>query len=235
MPRDVRPRVLVVDDESAACEAVRAALGEDYVVHAAATAGRACAVLRTRPIAAIVLDLGLGGEDGLALVPRFRALLPVPIVVLSGRRSVGLVIRALRARVDDYLPKTPLDGPALRIALDRLVAPHGWLENRAIRARRYLEAHPASPGTTHNLATEVGVCEPHARRLFRQTYGKTPRQYLIEMRLKRAHDLLRAGPTSVEQIARTVGFASPVTFVKQFKRMYRMTPVQYRATLTARR
>jgi len=233
MPRNARPHILIVDDESVVCEAVRAALGEDYVVHAAATGGRACAVLRARPIAAIVLDPVLGGEDGLALVPRLRALNPVPIVV-SGRRSEALVVRALRARVDDYLPKKPLDGPALRAALDRLVAPHGWLDNPAIRARRYLEAHPTSPGVTRGLASEVGVSEPHVRRLFRQTYGKTPRQYLVEIRLKRAQDLLQTTSLGVDRIARAVGFASPGIFVKQFKRIYRMTPVQYRATLTRR-
>ena len=52
--RDPLPHVLVVDDDASIREALGAALGHAYTVHAAATGDEACAVLRRHPIAAII-------------------------------------------------------------------------------------------------------------------------------------------------------------------------------------
>lgn len=82
--RDPLPHVLVVDDDASIREALGAALGHTYAVHAAATGDEACAVLRRHPVAAIILDVVLGREQGLDLVARFRARSPAPILVLTG-------------------------------------------------------------------------------------------------------------------------------------------------------
>ena len=96
--RDPLPHVLVVDDDACIREALGAALGHAYAVHAAATGDEACAVLRRHPIAVIILDVVLGREQGLDLVERFRARSPAPILVLTGHGSEAVAARALRAK-----------------------------------------------------------------------------------------------------------------------------------------
>jgi DNA-binding response OmpR family regulator len=110
----------VVDDDPSIHEALTAALGHLYVVHAAATGAEACAILGSQPIAAIILDAILRDEHGLDLVEQFRALAPLPILLLTGHSSEDLAIRALRAKVDDYLKKPPAL-TELYAALGRLV------------------------------------------------------------------------------------------------------------------
>ena len=73
--RDPLPHVLVVDDDASIREALGAALGRAYAVHAAATGDEACAVLQRHPVAAIILDVVLGREQGLGLV-ELRCLRP---------------------------------------------------------------------------------------------------------------------------------------------------------------
>lgn len=116
-----RPHVLVVDDDRGIHEALTAALGPLYVVHTAASGAEACAILRAQPIAVIILDAILGEEHGLDLVEPFRALSPARILVLTGHSSEDLAIKALRAKVDDYLKKPP-SVTAVHAALARLVA-----------------------------------------------------------------------------------------------------------------
>lgn len=221
------PHILVVDDDPSIREGLATALKGTYVVHDAATGAEACALLRRHPIAAIVLDALLGAEHGLDLIERFRAISPAPIVMLTGYGSEALAIRALRAKVNDYLSK-PFKLPELRIALARLVLHDSALDPVA-RACRLLDEHPERQHTTESLAKEVGLSERHLHRRFTEAYGKTPRRYLTEVRLEGAADLLRTTPHGIEQIAVRVGYPNIAWFDKIFKRAYGITPSEFRA------
>ncbi|RPI11181.1 MAG: response regulator, partial [Zetaproteobacteria bacterium] len=98
-----RPHVLVVDDDASVREALSVALNSEYEVHTAATGAEACALLRRHPVAVVILDALLGKEHGLDLVGRFQCLSLAPIVLLTGHGSEALAIRALRAKVQEYL------------------------------------------------------------------------------------------------------------------------------------
>jgi len=99
-------RILVVDDDPALCELLSDYLGESGF--SVTTAGDGVAMRRALAHGmpdAIVLDLMLPGEDGLALARELRAHSEVPILMLSARgeeidRVVGLEVGA-----DDYLAK----------------------------------------------------------------------------------------------------------------------------------
>ena len=117
-----RPAILVVDEDPAVREALASGLTERYTVYPAASGTEACACLRAHSIAAIILDVYLGDEQGLDLLPHLRALSWARILVLTGQSTAALVSQALRAGVDDYLKK-PLGLAELRAAVDGLVAP----------------------------------------------------------------------------------------------------------------
>jgi two-component system, response regulator YesN len=222
-----RPHVLIVDDDPAIREALTAALVGAYVVHATATGEEACALLKRRKVAAIVLDAILGEEHGLDLVQRIRALSSAPILILTGHGSEDLAARALRARVSDYLKK-PVSLAQIREALARLTRQGAPPEDAMARARRTLTESLDRDHTTESLAKEVGLSERHLRRQFQETYGKTPRRYLTETRLQRAADLLRQTRLGIEQIAQAVGYSRVTTFDKIFRRALRTTPSEFR-------
>lgn len=98
--------ILVVDDDPALCELLSDYLGESGFTVATAGDGKAMRrVLAHGMPDAIVLDLMLPGEDGLALARELRTQSEVPILMLSARgeeidRVVGLEVGA-----DDYLAK----------------------------------------------------------------------------------------------------------------------------------
>ena len=97
---DPLPHVLVVDDDASIREALGAALGHAYAVHAAATGDDACAVLRRHPIAVIILDVVLGREQGLDLVERFRVRSPArsqaPACATFRRSTMAIAARRPR-------------------------------------------------------------------------------------------------------------------------------------------
>jgi two-component system phosphate regulon response regulator OmpR len=106
MNTSVNPRILVVDDDPALRELLTSYLAANgFVVDAVGDGLAMRAALSSAMPDAIVLDLMLPGEDGLALTRVLRAQSDVPILMLSARgeevdRVVGLEVGA-----DDYLAK----------------------------------------------------------------------------------------------------------------------------------
>lgn len=227
-PPHSRPAILVVDDEAAIREALALALADGYVVHTAGCGAEALAILRTHSVALIVLDVVLQDEHGFDLIEPFRRASPARIMILTGQGSEAVAAQALWAQADGYLPK-PVTLPTLRAAVDRLVAPTAPPLDVAMRARQRLETYPPKPLDLAALARELGVSEGYLRRLFRTTYGRTPRRYLLEYRLQQAATRLRTTADRIESIAADGGFPSSTRFGRAFAALFGRTPSEYRA------
>ena len=99
-------RVLVVDDEPQIRRALRTNLVvREYEVDLAATGEEALALAADRHPDVVILDLGLPGIDGIAVVEGLRGWTQVPIIVLSVRDAEADKIAALDAGADDYVTK----------------------------------------------------------------------------------------------------------------------------------
>lgn len=83
------------------------------------------------------------------------------------------------------------------------------------------------------LATSAGVDTHHFTRLFRQTVGETPMNYLRQIRVENAQHLLSQKETlPLSIIAERCGFCDSTQFGKDFKKLVGMTPARYRRLLT---
>jgi two-component system KDP operon response regulator KdpE len=101
-----RQRVLLVDDEVALQRTVATLLrGGGYEVVISATGHDALRQADDASPDLVVLDLGLPDLDGLEVCRRLRAMLPVPIIVLSARTTEAEKVAALDLGADDYVTK----------------------------------------------------------------------------------------------------------------------------------
>jgi two-component system, OmpR family, KDP operon response regulator KdpE len=102
----VGPRILVVDDDPQLLRAIRPTLSaRGYEPHTAESGEAALDQFgRLRPDV-VLLDLGLPGIDGLAVIRRIREHHETPIVVLSARGEERDKVAALDLGADDYLTK----------------------------------------------------------------------------------------------------------------------------------
>jgi two-component system KDP operon response regulator KdpE len=99
-------RVLVVDDEAPIRRTMRANLAaRGYDVDLAETGEQALQLAARHHPDVVLLDLGLPGMDGLAVIDGLRGWTQVPIVVLSARGSERDKVAALDAGADDYISK----------------------------------------------------------------------------------------------------------------------------------
>lgn len=100
-------RILIVDDEPPIRRFLRTALdAQGYQVIEAESGEGALAEMGRNRVDVLILDLGLPGMDGFAVIERLRAQgSAVPIVVLSSRTDEKGKVRALDIGADDYLTK----------------------------------------------------------------------------------------------------------------------------------
>jgi transcriptional regulator GlxA family with amidase domain len=83
--------------------------------------------------------------------------------------------------------------------------------------------------TLTEMAQAVGLSVEHLRKLFKYEIGMTPVQYQKKLRLLEARRLLETTFLNVQEIMVRVGLTDDSHFVRDFKKLYGLTPAQYRA------
>lgn len=81
------------------------------------------------------------------------------------------------------------------------------------------------------LATIIRVSPPHFGRLFKQSMGVSPYQYVLKCRIQQAQKLLTEGKLTLGQIAQTLGFYDQSHFSRAFRKAVGVTPRQYQKYL----
>jgi AraC family transcriptional regulator len=78
------------------------------------------------------------------------------------------------------------------------------------------------------LARESGYSRYHFLRMFRTATGRTPHQYVLDLRLQRAQDCLKKKEASIIDVAIACGFSSQSHMTTVFRRHLEMTPAEFR-------
>src|SRR5579862_8629465 len=98
--------ILVVDDQQEICDLVREYLTDEGFRVSVANDGTGLRDEMVRgQVDLVILDLMLGGEDGLQLARELRSRSEVGIIILTGRGETVDRIIGLEMGADDYLPK----------------------------------------------------------------------------------------------------------------------------------
>ncbi len=101
-------RILVAEDDPSLTEAVVFALRtlNNYFVDSVRGGDEVQKTLETEPYDLLILDVGLPGLDGFAVLQHIRASgLTLPVLIMSGRDSPDDKVKGLNMGADDYLAK----------------------------------------------------------------------------------------------------------------------------------
>ena len=93
----------------------------------------------------------------------------------------------------------------------------------------YISANISSPDlSVPQIAQAAGFSEVHFRKLFKNCYGVSPRQYVQNLRIETAKKLLESNNDSISKIATQCGFSTIFYFSKLFKDKTGYSPYEYR-------
>ncbi len=171
---DGAPSVLVVDDDPLIRRTLEVNLrARGYTAYLADTGEHALRLVARHRPDLLLLDLGLSGMDGLEVLRGLRGWTDVPVVVLSGRDTEPMKVRALDLGADDYVIKP--------FGMDELFA--------RVRAAMRRSAVPeyAAPVVTADFTVDLA-----AKQVLRggEPVRLTPRQWHIVEVLARNPDRL---------------------------------------------
>lgn len=92
----------------------------------------------------------------------------------------------------------------------------------------YINKHFAEIRNIEEIAERFFISKYYLCRIFRDNMQMTITEYINEVRIKYACELLDSGETTVSLIAEKCGFGSPSYFAKVFKKKMGKTPLEYR-------
>jgi two-component system response regulator RegA len=176
VPPPGRPLLIVDDDATFARVLGRALTSRGFEVITSDNADDARALARRHQPRYCVLDLKLGDENGLRLIPELQALVPdMRVLLLTGYASIATAVEAIKRGAHDYLAK-PVDADAVVRALldgdggpgdvdDTLDAPDAPLPLRRLEWEHIQRVLTECEGNISETARRLGM---HRRTLQRK-------------------------------------------------------------------
>ena len=163
--------------------------------------------------------------DDLFIIDRDR------LTCTGGTAPIDLMLTLVGARCGKTLVAQICDQFILERARDSKDRQHIPLAARLGRNHAALaevaalmEANIEEPLSLDELAHLAGLSQRHVQRMFREALGCTPSQHYLELRLRRARELLLQTGMSITSITVACGFQSPCHFSKAYRALFGQSP-----------
>ena len=92
----------------------------------------------------------------------------------------------------------------------------------------FIESNFQNNISVEDIAQNCGLNRSYFGKIFKDTFGKSPQEFLINYRMIKATELLRLTKLSVQEIGNAVGYPNPLHFSRAFKNVYGMSPRAWR-------
>jgi signal transduction histidine kinase/ligand-binding sensor domain-containing protein/DNA-binding response OmpR family regulator len=251
-----RPSILIVEDDDELRRFLRSILSDEYRLQEAAdgTQGwaKACETLPDIIISDIMMP-GMGGVELLRKIKNNLDTSHIPVVLLTAKTTIESQLEGLACGADDYITK-PFDVSYFRARIRNLLEQRARLQeglrNRLPDPRP--EFRPSTPEITphddlfmsklleqiemnlsngdfriEDLASTLGVSRSVFFKKVKSLTGLAPVEFVRDIRLQRAAQLLSTGQFSVKEIAFRIGLSDMGYFRKCFRQRFGVNPGAY--------
>lgn len=117
-----------------------------------------------------------------------------------------------------------------RLRENHKITRHGLTPGERDRLARFVHRNIGEPLVPADLAAEIDMSADYFSRRFRESFGCSPRSWLMSERIRSASRLLSGSQLRIFQIATQLGYADVPQFSRQFKAVTGMSPQTFRNT-----
>ena len=250
--RDIKPSILIVEDDEELREYLRSLFSPIYSVTTAGNGKEALDMMSTDIPDLVLSDLMMPGMDGNELCKRIKNNVytsHVPVVILTARVAEESVLESLRNKADDYIAK-PFNSKILIARCNNLINSRMDLQQEFAgfrstastlatnetdksfieKAERIINENLADTEYDVNrFAADIAMSRSKLFRKVKGLTGQTPGWFIRSIRLKAAKEMLSANEDySVSEVSYQTGFSSPNYFIKAFKAAFGVTPASFK-------
>ena len=114
-----------------------------------------------------------------------------------------------------------------------MLSPDTYIDHRVKMVIRFIEENGNRPLSLNEIALSINVSPWHLCRLFRAATGTSVTQYLLNVRMQKAKELLETTCLRVKEIMNQVGIRDESHFARSFKKLFGVSASQYRVLYRA--
>jgi len=249
-------RLLVIEDNQDIAAYIGSQFSDQYAISYASNGKEGLEKALELVPDLIITDLMMPGMDGLEVCRQIRdneIVNHIPIIVVTAKITEEERIEGIKAGADAYLAK-PFNSDELRTRVEKLLDRHRRLrrkfgENADMNTNKDKEEQLTEVERrfliktvdfinllldkrqleVNTLADKLCMSPRQLNRKIIALTGEPPASYMLRIKMQRARLLLEGKPEmKIEDIADRCGFEHPSGFYHAFKKMYDVTPVEYR-------
>ncbi len=252
--KDKRKRILIVEDNSDIRNYIKNTLGSDYTFEEAENGKIGWDLMNLHEFDLVISDIMMPVMDGIEMCNSMKTSVEtdhIPIILLTAKSDIENRIEGLSIGADSYITK-PFHPKHLKVRVTKLIELRELLKERYSRKIIFGEFNNAqnessppeevflqkaisvvlekmidSEFSGNNLAKELNISRMGLHRKIKALTGQTTGEFIRNLRLKKAHDLLTIEGKNISEVCYDVGFSSPSYFSTCFSVLYKMSPSEY--------
>ena len=252
-PANRRLTLVIAEDDNEIRSYLESELEKDYEVHACVNGREALSEIHRTMPDLIISDVMMPEMDGNTLCSKVKSNSStnhIPFIMLTAKSRDEDKLESLETGADAYMIK-PFNMDILRRNIINLINSHRLLRLKYERnddlEERIDEILVKSPDeklldrimvcinkniansdlSVDMIADEAGISRVHLHRKMKELTGQTPHDFIRNIRLKKAANLLANQGINVTEVMYACGFANSSSFSTVFKKFYGMSPRDY--------
>ena len=255
MPRKANKdfRILVVDDDREIAEYIINELGGWYKFDYACNGKEGLSKLLTSEYHLVISDVMMPEMDGIAMLKNIKGntkISDIPVILLTSKSDVENRLKGLKHGADAFLSK-PFNMEELHILIDNLVDNVRRLKGKFSGALKQedkfekievkgnndilmekimkcINENISDPDfNVEKLVYEIGMSRAQLHRKLKEITGVSTGEFVRNLRLEQAAELIIKGEINISQVAYAVGFNNQTHFSTVFKKHFGMSPTEF--------
>ena len=250
-------KILVVEDDIKLRAFITSILENDYQVLEAANGKIGYQTILNENPDFIISDIMMPELDGIELLKKIRTNIEtshVPVILLTAKATIESQLEGLDYGADDYITK-PFSVSYLKARIENLLAQRKRLQDifGSIEESEFKEFNPKphlisdhdeeimvkviqsieqnidnNDFSVEDLGSLIGLNRTTFYYKIKSLTGYSPVEFIRDIRIKRAAQLITTSQLLIKEIAYMTGFSDIKYFNKSFKKKYGITPIEYR-------
>lgn len=245
-------RILIIDDDDEIRQYIEDTLSPFYKVLTANDGDSGIRKALTEKPDLIISDIVMPGTDGFQLVKRIKNnsnTTHIPVMLLTSKADINDRMAGIEHGADAYIVK-PFNIDELHLTIENLLKNRqrikgvysGSFQEDKIKTidikgnsdklmekiMKVINDNLDNPELkVERLAEEVGLSRAQLHRRIKEMTGISTGEFIRNIRLKKAADLLSENKINISQVAYMVGFSSQTHFSTAFRKFYGISPTEH--------
>ncbi|WP_378179887.1 two-component regulator propeller domain-containing protein [Aquimarina sp. SS2-1] len=243
-------RLLIVEDNTELRSYLRQELSNTYKVYDAKNGSEGLEIAKKEVPDIIITDVIMPEMDGFEFCSRIKKEIKtshIPIMMLTAKTMADDRLKGIESGADVYLNK-PFDMRMLKSYLTQMLTIRQMVFNKYFsdvsdaqinenntsldkefikKVLNHIYENLSDPDlNVESLSSELHLSRSQFYRKIKTLTGQTANQFLRNIRLQKAKQILESGSTNISEVCYKVGFSSPSYFTKCFKTHFGILPTE---------